>query len=181
MAQEDKETRTLGWIGAGRMGYAMAERLAKAGNDISVWNRTRSKAEPLTGYQEVKPMVFAGIFPKEGNEYQELREAIEKLKLNDAALMYEGEQSQALGFGFRCGFLGILHLEIFQEIEHRAEPLVYIQSFWSKAGEGLGNGWGMLQNLVLGLLNVWPLALLVSLIWWRRKWVFGRFRRKRVA
>ena len=71
--------------------------------------------EPLQGYKEVKPMVFAGIFPREGNEYQELREAIDKMKLNDAALAYEQEQSQALGFGFRCGFLGLLHLEIFQE------------------------------------------------------------------
>lgn len=71
--------------------------------------------EPLKGYSEVKPMVFAGIFPKEGNEFEALREAISKLKLNDAALVYEPEQSQALGFGFRCGFLGLLHLEIFQE------------------------------------------------------------------
>lgn len=71
--------------------------------------------KPLKGYTEVKPMVFAGIFPKEGNEYQELREAIDRLKLNDAALIYEPEHSHALGFGFRCGFLGILHLEIFQE------------------------------------------------------------------
>ncbi|MCK5509935.1 translation elongation factor 4 [Candidatus Parcubacteria bacterium] len=70
---------------------------------------------PLKGYTEVKPMVFAGIFPKEGNEYNELREAVDRLKLNDAALIYEPEHSHALGFGFRCGFLGILHLEIFQE------------------------------------------------------------------
>lgn len=69
----------------------------------------------LKGYTEVKPMVFAGIFPKEGNEYKELRDAVDRLKLNDSALVYEPEQSQALGFGFRCGFLGILHLEIFQE------------------------------------------------------------------
>jgi GTP-binding protein LepA len=70
---------------------------------------------PLKGYNEVRPMVFAGIFPKEGNEFAELRTAIEKLKLNDAALLYEPEQSDALGSGFRCGFLGLLHLEIFQE------------------------------------------------------------------
>ncbi len=70
---------------------------------------------PLQGYHEVKPMVFAGIFPREGDDFNELRDAIEKLKLNDAALVYEPEHSHALGFGFRCGFLGILHLEIFQE------------------------------------------------------------------
>ncbi len=70
---------------------------------------------PLAGYEEVKPMVFAGIFPREGNDFKELREAMEKLKLNDAALSYEPERSDALGFGFRCGFLGLLHLEVFQE------------------------------------------------------------------
>jgi len=70
---------------------------------------------PLPGYKEVKPMVFAGIFPREGNDFKELREAMEKLKLNDAALAYEPEHSDALGFGFRCGFLGLLHLEVFQE------------------------------------------------------------------
>ena len=72
-------------------------------------------AEPLPGYKEAKPMVFAGIFPKEGDDYSSLREAMDKLKLNDAALMYEPEHSQALGIGFRCGFLGMLHLDIFQE------------------------------------------------------------------
>lgn len=71
--------------------------------------------EPLDGYKEAKPMVFAGIFTKEGDEYELLREAIAKLKLNDAALIYEPEHSTALGFGFRCGFLGLLHLEIFQQ------------------------------------------------------------------
>ncbi len=73
------------------------------------------KQEPLQGYEEVRPMVFAGIFPREGSDFKELREAMEKLKLNDAALAYEPEQSEALGLGFRCGFLGLLHLEIFQE------------------------------------------------------------------
>ncbi len=72
-------------------------------------------AEPLPGYKEVKPMVFAGIFPKEGDDYNALRDAMDKLKLSDSALTYEPEHSQALGFGFRCGFLGMLHLEIFQE------------------------------------------------------------------
>ncbi len=71
--------------------------------------------QPLAGYTEVKPMVFAGIFCKEGDHYPELREALGKLKLNDAALSYEPERSQALGFGFRCGFLGLLHLDVVRE------------------------------------------------------------------
>lgn len=73
------------------------------------------EVEPLKGYNEVKPMVFAGIFPRQGDKFEQLREAIAKLKLNDAALQYEAEHSEALGFGFRCGFLGLLHLEIFGE------------------------------------------------------------------
>ncbi|MEK7067754.1 MAG: translation elongation factor 4, partial [Patescibacteria group bacterium] len=83
---------------------------------ISPLLRGRDKGvKPLPGYKEVKPMVFAGIFCKEGNEYEELREAIGKLKLTDASLQYEPEHSPVLGFGFRCGFLGLLHLEIIQE------------------------------------------------------------------
>src|ERR671930_2668473 len=81
----------------------------------TITSRTSPAAAPLPGYKDVKPMVFAGLFPTDSDDYPELRDALEKLKLNDAALFYEPETSQALGFGFRCGFLGLLHMEIVRE------------------------------------------------------------------
>src|SRR4051794_27984563 len=82
--------------------------------DTLTWQRGGAQ-EPLPGYKDVKPMVFAGLFPTDSDEYSDLRDALERLKLNDAALFYEPETSQALGFGFRCGFLGLLHMEIVRE------------------------------------------------------------------
>ncbi|MFA7653545.1 MAG: translation elongation factor 4 [Candidatus Magasanikbacteria bacterium] len=90
----------------------------RVGDTITLYNKEKSTgfaATALPGYKEVKAMVFAGIFPKEGDAYGELRDAIEKLKLSDSSLFFEPEHSHALGFGFRCGFLGMLHLDIFQE------------------------------------------------------------------
>jgi len=89
------------------------------------------EVEPLAGYKEIKPMVFAGLFPKEGIEFTHFREALEKLRLNDAALTFKPEKSSALGLGFRCGFLGLLHLEIVTERlkrEYDIEPIVTVPS-----------------------------------------------------
>ncbi len=101
---------------AGQIGYIVTGlkdvEKSRVGDTITLKG---AEVEPLPGYKEVRPMVFAGIFCKEGSEFNKLREAVSKLKLNDAALFFEPEHSTALGFGFRCGFLGLLHLEIFQE------------------------------------------------------------------
>jgi GTP-binding protein LepA len=109
---------STGKLEPGRIGYVVTGlkeiEKCRVGDTITLVE-AKDKVSPLPGYKEVKPMVYAGIFCEEGNEYNELREAIAKLKLNDAALVYEPENSPVLGFGFRCGFLGLLHLEIFQE------------------------------------------------------------------
>ncbi|GAA7761641.1 MULTISPECIES: translation elongation factor 4 [Cupriavidus] len=102
---------------AGQVGFVIAGikelKAAKVGDTITTM--TRRAEAPLPGFKEVKPQVFAGLYPVESNQYEALRESLEKLRLNDASLQFEPEVSQALGFGFRCGFLGLLHMEIVQE------------------------------------------------------------------
>ncbi len=102
---------------AGEVGYVVTglKDVSKLRVGDTLTAEKRAAAEPLPGYKEVKPMVFAGLFPTDSDEYPELRDALERLKLNDGALFYEPETSQALGFGFRCGFLGLLHMEIVRE------------------------------------------------------------------
>jgi GTP-binding protein LepA len=104
-------------LGAGEVGYVITglKDVSRLRVGDTVTTVRRAAAEPLPGYKDVKPMVFAGLFPTDSDEYPELRDALERLKLNDAALFYEPETSQALGFGFRCGFLGLLHMEIVRE------------------------------------------------------------------
>ena len=104
-------------LSAGQVGFVIAGikelKAAQVGDTITLAARPADK--PLPGFKEVQPQVFAGLFPVEANQYDALRDSLEKLKLNDASLQYEPEVSQALGFGFRCGFLGLLHMEIVQE------------------------------------------------------------------
>jgi GTP-binding protein LepA len=104
-------------LGVGEVGYLITGvkdvRQSKVGDTVTTLRRPA--AEPLPGYTDPKPMVFSGIYPIDGSDYAELREALDKLKLSDASLQYEPETSVALGFGFRCGFLGLLHLEIITE------------------------------------------------------------------
>jgi GTP-binding protein LepA len=104
-------------LSAGQVGFVIAGikelKAARVGDTITLANKPASEALP--GFKEVQPQVFAGLFPVEANQYDALRDSLEKLKLNDAALQYEPEVSQALGFGFRCGFLGLLHMDIVQE------------------------------------------------------------------
>ncbi|WP_368861619.1 translation elongation factor 4 [Actinospica durhamensis] len=104
-------------LGPGEVGYLITGvkdvRQSKVGDTITA--QYKGATEPLTGYKDPKPMVFSGIYPIDGSDYPELRDALDKLQLNDAALVYEPETSAALGFGFRVGFLGLLHLEIIRE------------------------------------------------------------------
>ena len=104
-------------LSAGEVGYVVTglKDLSSLRVGDTITSVARRAAEPLPGYKDVKPMVFAGLFPTDSDSYPELRDALERLKLNDAALFYEPENSRALGFGFRCGFLGLLHMEIVRE------------------------------------------------------------------
>jgi GTP-binding protein LepA len=104
-------------LGAGQVGYVITglKDVSRLRVGDTLTSRRRPASGPLPGYKDVKAMVFAGIFPTDSDEYPDLRDALERLKLNDASLSYEPETSQALGFGFRCGFLGLLHMEIVRE------------------------------------------------------------------
>ena len=104
-------------LGVGEVGFFVAniKKISDAKIGDTVTEAARPTSEPFPGFKELKPMVFAGLYPVEGHEYPELRDALEKLRLNDASFFYEPETSAALGFGLRCGFLGLLHMEIVQE------------------------------------------------------------------
>ena len=124
------EMEPVAMLQAGEVGYCMAGmkdiRQVRVGETITEANRPASTALP--GFREVRPMVFAGLYPVEGGEYLRLKEALEKLRLNDSAFTVEPESSAALGFGFRCGFLGLLHLEIVQERLEREFDLELLTS-----------------------------------------------------
>lgn len=117
-------------LGVGEVGYLMTGvkdvRQSRVGDTITV--STRPAAEPLSGYRDPRPMVYSGLYPIDGSDYPALRDALDRLKLNDAALVYEPETSVALGFGFRCGFLGLLHLEIIRERLERESGLDLIST-----------------------------------------------------
>ena len=104
-------------LGAGEVGYITASIKNVADTQVgdTITSVDNPASKPLPGYRKVQPMVYSGVYPADGAKYQDLREALEKLKLNDASMSYELESSIALGFGFRCGFLGLLHMEIIQE------------------------------------------------------------------
>jgi GTP-binding protein LepA len=107
----------VGELGVGEVGFLVAniKKISDAKIGDTITETARPTAEPFPGFKALKPMVFAGFYPVEGHKYGELRDALEKLRLNDASFFYEPETSVALGFGFRCGFLGLLHMEIVQE------------------------------------------------------------------
>ena len=124
------EPKPVEGLGVGEVGYLITGvkdvRQARVGDTVTTASQPAS--EPLGGYQDPKPMVFSGLYPVDGDQYPELRDALDKLRLNDAALIYEPETSAALGFGFRCGFLGLLHMEIVRERLEREFDLSLIST-----------------------------------------------------
>jgi len=124
------EPKPSAGLGIGEVGYLITGvkdvRQSKVGDTVT--SERRGATQPLAGYREPRPMVYSGLFPVDGSDYADLREALDKLRLNDAALSYEPETSAALGFGFRCGFLGLLHLEIVRERLEREAGLDLIST-----------------------------------------------------
>jgi GTP-binding protein LepA len=124
------EPKPSAGLGVGEVGYLITGvkdvRQSKVGDTVT--SQRRGATEPLTGYREPRPMVYSGLYPVDGSEYPLLRDALDKLQLNDAALTYEPETSAALGFGFRCGFLGLLHLEITRDRLEREAGLDLIST-----------------------------------------------------
>jgi GTP-binding protein LepA len=124
------EPKPVQGLGVGEVGYLITGvkdvRQARVGDTVT--GASRQAPEPLGGYRDPKPMVFSGLYPVDGDQYPELRDALDKLQLNDAALVYEPETSAALGFGFRCGFLGLLHMEIVRERLEREFALSLIST-----------------------------------------------------
>jgi GTP-binding protein LepA len=124
------EPKPVNGLGVGEVGYLITGvkdvRQARVGDTVT--NASPPMPEPLGGYQDPKPMVFSGLYPVDGDQYPDLRDALDKLRLNDAALIYEPETSAALGFGFRCGFLGLLHMEIVRERLEREFDLSLIST-----------------------------------------------------
>ncbi|MFC0039070.1 translation elongation factor 4 [Actinomadura rayongensis] len=124
------EPKPVGGLGVGEVGYLITGvkdvRQARVGDTVT--GASRRAATALGGYRDPKPMVFSGLYPMDGDQYPDLRDALDKLRLNDAALVYEPETSAALGFGFRCGFLGLLHMEIVRERLEREFGLTLIST-----------------------------------------------------
>ncbi|MEV4001415.1 translation elongation factor 4 [Actinomadura sp. NPDC049753] len=124
------EPKPVQGLGVGEVGYLITGvkdvRQARVGDTVT--GASRQAAQALGGYRDPKPMVFSGLYPVDGDQYPELRDALDKLRLNDAALVYEPETSAALGFGFRCGFLGLLHMEIVRERLEREFDLSLIST-----------------------------------------------------
>ena len=156
-------------LGAGEVGYVVTglKDVSRLRVGDTLTSRRRPATQPLPGYQDVKPMVFAGIFPTDSDEYPELRDALEKLKLSDASLSYEPETSRALGFGFRCGFLGLLHMEIVRERLERewdldllitAPNVAYRATTGSRTSATLPSGYS------LGLVTSWTVPS--SMVTW---------------